>query len=218
MSVWLSGIERRVLWSRRRRALIVLLAVFLALLFLDKWIYEKIYINNPDTDFMRTLRVAGSLWPWLFIGAALIAQATAVRPRVRGLAGAGAMIFLSAALSGLIAEVVQFLAGRLRPGAVKPAGSHQFRPFLERFHDTTDLAFPSSHAAVAFGAAFLVWFVYPRAGAVALVAAAGCGLSRVLVGAHFASDVFAAAVLGYATARLLRPGGWRGLAPRPLLP
>lgn len=218
MSVWLSGIERRALWSRRRRTLAVLLAVFLALLLLDKTIYERLYVNNPDTDFMRTLRVTGSLWPWLFVGAALIAQATALRPRVRGLAGAGAMIFLSAALSGLIAEGLQVLTGRLRPNKADPEGTHQFRGLLDRFHDTSNLAFPSSHAAVAFGAAFLLWFVYPRAGAVALVAAAGCGLTRMLAGAHFASDVFAAAVLGYATARLLRPGGWRGLAPRPLLP
>ena len=41
--------------------------------------------------------------------------------------------------------------------------------------------------------------------------------ARVVSGAHFASDIFAAALLGYAVARLLRPGGWRGLNPRPLL-
>jgi membrane-associated phospholipid phosphatase len=85
-----------------------------------------------------------------------------------------------------------------------------YRGLLERFRDTSGLGLPSSHAAVAFAAGFMVWFVYPRAGPVALAVAAGCGLTRMLAGAHFGTDVFVAGVVGYAIARLLRPGGWAG--------
>jgi membrane-associated phospholipid phosphatase len=179
--------------------------------------YELAVRTLESRDFYRTFRVAGTLWPWLLVCSALIAHALSTFPRQRRLAGAAAMILISAALSGLAAEFLRALIGRLRPNAADPPGTHRFRPLFEGFRDPSDLGFPSSHAAVAFGAAFMVAFVWPRAGCIALLAAIGCGITRMLAGAHFASDIFAAALLGYAVARLLRPGGWRGLNPRPVL-
>jgi PAP2 superfamily len=236
MSDWLFEFERRILWQRRRRALIVILAALLVLLLADSWLYHTVAVPLPpklpsedhgavalaqeeyqhainhleQNDFYRTFRVVGTLWPWLLVCGALVAQCVASRPIRRHDAAAGIMIVLSAALSGLGAEILRVLTGRLRPNAATPPGVHQFRGILERFQHTENLAFPSSHAAVAFGAAFMVWFVYPRAGLVALLAAAGCGLTRMASGAHFASDVFGGALLGYAIARALRPGGWLG--------
>jgi membrane-associated phospholipid phosphatase len=245
---WLSPYQREVLWRRRRRALIALLLAFLLLLIFDTALYRLFIVAPaPDPyhgtepllqaefsahqanfqatvhgvegrDFYRTFRVAGTLWPWLFICGAIAAHALWSRPRLPRLAGSAAMILLSALASGAAAEALRILTGRLRPIAADPRGTHQFKGFLERFGDPSDLAFPSSHAAVAFGAAFMIAFVFPRAGAVALLVATGCGITRMLTGAHFASDVFAAALVGYAVARLLSPGGWRGLNPRPLLP
>jgi membrane-associated phospholipid phosphatase len=171
-----------------------------------------------ESDFYWTFRIAGTVWPWLLICGAMLAHAVTTRPRPRGLAGASVMILCSAAICGVAAEVTRIATGRLRPNCADVPGTHQFKGLWERFQDPSNLAFPSSHAAVAFGAAFMVAFVFPRAGGIALLAAVGCGITRMAAGAHFASDVFGAAVLGYAVARVLRPGGWTGLRPAPLLP
>ena len=56
---------------------------------------------------------------------------------------------------------------------------------------------PSSHALVAFGAAAVLSRIYPRARIIWWGLAWGCGLSRVAAGAHFLSDVVAAAVIGW---------------------
>jgi membrane-associated phospholipid phosphatase len=55
---------------------------------------------------------------------------------------------------------------------------------------------------VAFGAAFALWRWSPAAGAAALALALGCSATRLLSGAHFVSDVYAAAVLSWAGATL----------------
>ena len=73
---------------------------------------------------------------------------------------------------------------------------------------------PSSHAAVAFGGAWMLAALYPRAAPIALALAAGCALTRVLEGDHWLSDVVAAGALGWAVARACRPGDTRP-APTP---
>ena len=71
---------------------------------------------------------------------------------------------------------------------------------------------------MAFGAAFMVWFLWPAAGLVALLGAGLCGLTRLMAGGHFLSDVLGAALVGYAMSRLMRPGSWRGGDRGPFLP
>jgi membrane-associated phospholipid phosphatase len=56
---------------------------------------------------------------------------------------------------------------------------------------------PSSHALVAFGAAAVLSRIYPPARIVWWGLAWGCGLPRGASGAHFLSDVVAAAVIGW---------------------
>ncbi len=73
-------------------------------------------------------------------------------------------------------------------------------------------AFPSGHTTVAFAFGLtLAWF-YPPLRWLLLLLAAGCGLSRLAHGAHWASDCWAGAWLGFAASwlalRLHRPGWW----------
>jgi len=213
MTSWSSPYERRMRRRRRISTLAALLAVFLVLYWLDRSLFHWLYVGDGEPvrklelrDWYRTLRVTGTLWPWLFIGAAMWLYSRGGKARGRA-AWAEARILAAAAVAGGVAEFLQMLTGRLRPNATD--GLHVYRGW-DRFTNTSGLGLPSSHAAVAFAAAFMVAFIYPRAGVVAVLAAMGCGLSRMLAGAHFATDVFVAAVVGYAMARLIRPGGWRG--------
>jgi membrane-associated phospholipid phosphatase len=216
MSKWLYPFERRILRDRLRRSAIALLVAFLILLFLDSTIYHRTATTGAEAigrleshDWYRALRIAGTLWLWvpLCVAWMLAAPARAV---------SGARTLASAALAGVCAEILQVVTGRLRPNQTD--GAHAFKGLVERFQNPDNLAFPSSHTAVAFGAAFAVYFLFPRAGLVALLIALGCGYTRLAAGAHFASDVFGAAVVGYAVARLLRRGGWAGSRQGLLLP
>jgi membrane-associated phospholipid phosphatase len=157
-------------------------------------------------DWWQFLRAVGYLPTWLAVGGALalasvpisrasFAPAAARRARVAGLA-----IVASALASGLAAEVAKRLVGRVRPSG---DNANHFKPFLSAFTDDSNLSMPSSHAAVAFGAAWMVWRLAPAPGALALVLAAGCGLTRLLVGAHYATDVLVGAAIGYAAAALV---------------
>jgi membrane-associated phospholipid phosphatase len=205
-------------------ALLMLLVAAL----LDEWVYATLapsqslhdwldlhtrYLSAraklESRDWYRTFRIAGTLYPWILICAA-IALARMGRDRRPILRerddnpGRALLIFLSAALSGGIAEILQMLIGRLRPDEAL-ARDRAFKGLLERFQDTGALSFPSSHTAVAFGAAFALARFWPGPGAIALIAAAACGLTRLLAGAHYLSDVLGGALVGYACAAILIP-------------
>ncbi len=64
-------------------------------------------------------------------------------------------------------------------------------------------SFPSGHSTTVFAAAVALGFIFPRARAAWLVAAVVIAASRVLVGAHYPSDVVAGAALGACVAYLL---------------
>jgi membrane-associated phospholipid phosphatase len=230
VSRWLYPFERRILWRRRLVAVGVVAAAFIVLLALDGCIYRgmrpeshEALVRLEGKDWYKAFRVVGTIWPWLFIGGALVAEGIWARRQVHarvgemGLQIAGLFVLASAVASGFAAEILQTLTGRLRPNKTVPEGRHVFRGLIERFQNSDNLGFPSSHAAVAFGAAFMVWFFWPRAGVIALIAALLCGLTRLWAGAHFATDVFGAALVGYALARLLRPGSWARMEQRLLL-
>ncbi len=168
-------------------------------------------------DWWQFLRVFGYVPTWLVVAGAMVlasltlARATFAPAISRALRYAALSIVVSVALSGIAAEIVKRLVGRLRP---TPEGVDRFKPFLSGFTDDSNLSMPSSHAAVAFGAAWMIVRLAPAPGVLALALAAGCGLTRLLVGAHYLSDVLVAALIGYAAAaatsrllRGLRPGG-----------
>jgi undecaprenyl-diphosphatase len=115
---------------------------------------------------------------------------------VRGLL-AGATVAGAALVELLLKE----LTCRGRPTAAD-AGA-----FFSRFPcNATDYAhasFPSGHATTAFALAALLALWYPRWAAGFLALAGLIGLSRVVLGAHFPSDVLAGAALGMGVALIV---------------
>lgn len=147
-------------------------------------------------DGYRLLRILG-YWPtWLAIGGVMIASALTLQARRRdpGVHGTiGLMLILSSGLAGALAELAKLTIRRERPGI---DGLYRF----DWPATGAPLGTISSHAAVAFGAAFLLARAVPGSGWIAIPLACGCGLTRILSGAHFTTDVFGAAILGYAVA------------------
>ncbi|MEN0019649.1 MAG: phosphatase PAP2 family protein [Planctomycetota bacterium] len=219
--------------------------VFDALVLRSLWLGPDGLARAEALDVYRYFRVIG-WWPtWLIVGLALVLTDLADRPkRPTGLTGPpdayfrGVLVAGSAALAGISADLLKLFSGRVRPASrqdgqwvvldggasgigVPEAGGWWTgwleRGFLRGFADGSNLAFPSSHAATAFGGAIALAFLMPRLTPLLLPLAAGCALTRLLAGAHWLSDVVAGAMLGYAAALLIRRwvGGTR-LAKGPL--
>jgi membrane-associated phospholipid phosphatase len=160
---------------------------------LDGVAFRYLRIDNVyGEDWGRMLRVMGFVPLWIAGGAALMLEDRT--PLRRMLRSRGGLIIAGSIVGGIAAELLKLLVRRRRPGEL---GEYVFRPFTERTLSTGGLAMPSSHALVAFGAAAVLARVFPRARVIWWGLAWGCGLSRVAAGAHFLSDVVAAAVIGW---------------------
>ena len=88
---------------------------------------------------------------------------------------------------------------------IHQGGSHFRFPF-PGFIDGHNLGLPSSHAAVAFGGACMLSVYLPKLRPLLLLLALGCAYTRLITGAHFASDVFVGALLGWVIARMFASG------------
>jgi membrane-associated phospholipid phosphatase len=179
------------------RFFIVALAAVIAGHLLDGFAFEFLrYREVNSQDWGRLLRVMGFFPTWMLAAAALALhdRFAALRWRRAGL------LFFSAGLSGLAGEILKLLIRRLRPGET---GEYAFRAFSDDPFSSGGLGMPSSHAVVAFGAAAMLSRLFPRAWPVWWLLGAGCGLTRILHGRHFLSDVVVSAIVGWAVAALL---------------
>jgi membrane-associated phospholipid phosphatase len=167
-----------------------ILALIVAHLF-DQLAFE--YLRYPQVnseDWGRLLRVMGFLPTWMLAAGALALHDRGEPRRFRR----ANLLFFSAALSGLAGEILKLAIRRLRPGET---GEYVFRSFAERTFSSSGLGMPSSHAVVAFGAAAMLSRLFPRAWPIWWSLGWGCGLTRVLHGRHFMSDVVLAALVGW---------------------
>lgn len=104
--------------------------------------------------------------------------------------------FTVVATSGLAAQALKHIVGRVRPHA---AGFDplQFIPFSTK---ASFASFPSGHATSAFAAATALTLLLRRGRWPLFVLATLIAASRVVVGAHFPTDVVCGAALGAITA------------------
>ena len=188
-----------------RPSALIMLGVFIvglvATLNADQQIWQATHLGNvhdlEQKDWYRLMRLMG-YWPtWVLVSLAItMARPHATRSMDRLERHAGLWIILSGGVAGLLAEGLKLVIGRDRPSDV---GWHEgmWRGVFSGFSDSHNLSMPSSHAAVAFGACLMIGRIWPRLTSLMLVAAMACAVSRLLAGAHFASDVFLAGAVGY---------------------
>ena len=193
-----------------RVALALLAAVVLiggAMLVLDGWALAQqkrtpiwvINLFNEITDYGRS---GWFLWPSaiLIIALSLLAATTQRLARLTtvSLIVRLEFIFVAIALPGLAVTVVKRLIGRVRPSVVGPFA---YVPFSWR----PDYAsMPSGHATTAFAVAVALGTLWPRARPVLWLYAFVIAASRVIIAAHYPSDVIAGACVGGFGAILIR--------------
>lgn len=193
-----------------------LVLLLFILLFAVGWFFDEDSVSwftnlaPPLVRLFALITLLGLSGYGLILSALACALAILLRPRVRtknaatslGLyAGRAFFIFSAVLVSGLLSQVLKHLFGRARPKLFDMVGAFHF----DDFSLSASLAsFPSGHTVTAFALALSLSFFLPRWRWPLFVLAALVGLSRIVLGQHYPSDVLAGALLGIGSTLLLR--------------
>jgi membrane-associated phospholipid phosphatase len=100
--------------------------------------------------------------------------------------------------SGLMANVLKTFVHRTRPRTFDFESSSVWATFAKASGGGMDVqSFPSAHTATAVGLAVALSFLFPRGRWFFGLLAALVGVQRIVCSAHFPSDVFAGAAVGW---------------------
>ena len=161
-------------------------------------------------DFFRAITDLGKakwyLWPCglaaLFCG--FLVRGRGVLPAYRRLfayVGVRAFfLFATLSLSGILADIVKPFAGRARPRLWLDSQVFGFDPF--NTYGFLWNGMPSGHTTTAVALACSLSVFYPRLRVLWFAFALLIAASRVMVDAHYLSDVCAGAMLGWLTVRI----------------
>lgn len=140
----------------------------------------------------------------LYLVTALVALLTRwklMRTMLWQFASLYAFIFLAVGLPSLVTTLVKRLIGRGRPMHFGDSGLFGLHP---NWLDWTYQSFPSGHSTTALALGAAIVFLSPRWFYPALVYACAIVASRVILGVHYPSDVYAGAVVGLLGAYAVR--------------
>jgi undecaprenyl-diphosphatase len=110
--------------------------------------------------------------------------------------------FACVALSGIITDMIKPIVGRARPVLLDREGFYGLHPFT--FHVFNYNSLPSGHTTTGFAVAFALAALWPRGKWWFVAFGVLVGLSRIMVNAHFVSDVVAGTVVGILTVAAVR--------------
>ena len=156
------------------------------------------------TFFALVTRLGESPWQLIPTGVFAIGLLFVDWRRVRGraaaawieLVGIAAFYFMAIATSGMVTNVIKWTVGRSRPLRFDEDGVLTLSPISFGFEH---VSFPSGHtttAAAAATALALILGAQPPVVALAILYVLTIGLSRVMVGVHFPSDLAAGMFVG----------------------
>ena len=214
----LGGGETRLRWARIApgfplwaQCALGLALIALPMIFLDEALY--MYARSLDRAVIRAANVLTRIGDakWVLVGlAVLLAGAVLIRPRnpdgaraatVNRLIRGCLFVFASVAFTGILVNILKPVFGRARPKLFDQLGPHAFDP-LSFGYDFA--SFPSGHSTTIFALAVALAFLLPRAKAPLLLVAAFFACTRIVLGAHYLSDVIAGAFMSALAVAWLR--------------
>lgn len=166
------------------------------------WYYERLWNQDRSSIFYHTTDIGKADWI-LWSTAAVILYLSAFRKRYLSASQRWRLhefflkvyfIFTAVALSGIATVIFKIFIGRARPRATLP--EHDLwnsLPYDLAFGTTS---FPSGHATTIGALCLALALLFPRLKFFWLFLALWVAFSRVMVGAHFPSDVVAGLAVG----------------------
>jgi lipid A 4'-phosphatase len=170
------------------------------------------YLHQRDADLRGLFDLTGRLgltYGYLIVfGLAFVAlHWGGVLPRLqpfaaamRALSAVPAFLLAALAASGIVVDVLKVATGRPRPKLLFASDLYGFGGWG---WNAAHWSFPSGHAATIAALMTALWWLWPRHLLFYLLVAAIVAASRVVVGAHYLSDVVAGAALGVAVTHLV---------------
>lgn len=136
----------------------------------------------------------------------------------RWLFGALGFVLASVSLSGIATNILKDAIGRARPALLEREGFYGVQPFT---FDAIYNSFPSGHSTTFLALAVSIGFLMPRLLRPLIALCFLLATTRIVINAHFMSDVFGGAFMGAGVTILVavffRRRGWV-FAPTPSLP
>lgn len=194
----------------RRAVLLSLLAAVIvaaAVVFLDATVADlhghwPAWLQRP-AQLMTDIGLSG----WYLIPAALVLLAMNLVDwrkapprsllRLYNWTGLAFYVLLSVGLSGLIVTILKRFIGRARPHVEE--GAFSFEPFSSASY----ASFPSGHSTTVGAMTAILFLFLPRARWIIVPLGLWLAVTRILVSAHFPSDVIAGFSFGFGTAVLM---------------
>jgi lipid A 4'-phosphatase len=229
------GIARRIRSSRASRfglpLLVAALFVPVSMAAIDRPLAFYLHARGPDLHALFMLiGELGLGWGWLtgFALAFVMLHWGCRFPRLRrfaspmrALSALPAFLFAAVAASGLVVDLLKLLFGRTRPKLLFASGQYDFTWLALR---SDHWSFPSGHAATIVALMTALWLIWPRHLLFYILAGAIIVAARVVVDAHYLSDVVAGGLVAIVVTRAVAAGfarsgidletARRGLAPR----
>ena len=103
-------------------------------------------------------------------------------------------VFTSILLSGIVAQIAKHIIGRPRPAIFNEIGIKQIDIFS---FDSKWHSFPSGHTTTIFAFIFCMFFLFPKIKSFLITLAIIIASTRVIIGAHFISDIFGGVLVAY---------------------
>ncbi|KQV35913.1 MULTISPECIES: phosphatase PAP2 family protein [unclassified Rhizobium] len=182
----------------------------LALLPFDAGISQRAQALPPAiVDFNRRITDFGT-FGWMIYGSGAIVilaymlrrvvTSDGLRDKSRTATRLSLYFLVTIGSASALVHLAKFLVGRARPEAFLDYGAHSLTPFAS---DWLFQSFPSGHSAAvgSFFGAFSM--LVPRLRILFFLGALTIGITRVIVGAHYPSDVVAGLLIGLWTAMMV---------------
>lgn len=182
--------------------------VVISIAFVDQPVALYFHAYGPDVHALfNALAELGASEGWLVlfgIGFLVLhwgGELPRLRPiavQMRALASLPVFLFMSIAASGLVVDLLKVCFGRMRP---KLLFSHDLYGFTWFAFRADHWSFPSGHTTTFVALMAALWCLWPRHLLFYILAGAIVAAARVIGGAHYPSDVMAAALIAVLVTR-----------------
>ena len=184
--------------------LVVLLLCLVCMVYIDRQVLLLVHYELPVRwqIFFNKLTQLGEGYIWLSasggaaVGGYLIKRqgtTSKLQQFADSLSRKGLFVFLSIIFSGALLNIIKTMIGRLRPRFFLADATYGFQPFNFDFGMNS---FPSGHSQTIWALMISLSLLYPRLTIPFVSFATLVAASRVLVAAHYVSDVLMGSYLG----------------------